>query len=289
MTASTPVSFGTYPPGASFGPRSSGTYEFVWILRGSALWRTEGRIAQEIVLRPGQLALARPRTTDSYHWDPEVETVHGYVHFAVADPGPLPKDEDWPLVRSLTRPAVLEGLCQHLVQLAGRSGDAAPQRSDRLLAVLLEVFVTDPVERAGDPLPAAVRTSVEAVRREWQHGLSPVPVPVLAAAAGVSPGHLFRVFRSTYGCSPARALEAVRLARAATLLQRTNATLAEIAHRCGFANPYHFSRRFSTAYGGPPGAYRTQGGVQDPYEPVRRAGLLPVAHALLDAEVSAAP
>jgi AraC family transcriptional regulator len=74
-----------------------------------------------------------------------------------------------------------------------------------------------------------------------------LPAAELAAAAGVSSGHLFRVFRAEFGCGPARALEVVRLARSAATLQRSKASLAAVAAQHGFANAYHFSRRFSQA------------------------------------------
>lgn len=281
MSPSTPVWVHTYPAGATFGPRRMQDYEFVWILLGSATWQHYQPVQQELSLRPGQLALARPGTIDSYRWDPRQETVHAYVHFAVTDPGSLPPAETWPATRRLAQPSVLDGICQHLLDLAGQSTDDAEARTNRLLAVLLDLFVAGPVSRPEDALPPAVAAVLAHVRRGWRDGLHALSVPELAAAAGVSEGHLFRIFRTEYGCSPARALEAVRLARAATLLQRSNATLSEIAHRCGFANPYHFSRRFTAVHGVPPGAYRRVE-TGDPYERVRAAGLLPIASALLE-------
>jgi transcriptional regulator GlxA family with amidase domain len=65
------------------------------------------------------------------------------------------------------------------------------------------------------------------------------------------------------------------------MLQRSNASLGEVAAGCGFANAYHLSRRFRTAYGVPPGAYRRDAAGSDPMAPVRSAGLLPVAHLLI--------
>ena len=112
-------------------------------------------------------------------------------------------------------------------------------------------------------------------------GPDPRPGARLGGRRRVSPGHLFRIFRTEYGCSPARALEIIRLARAAILLQRSNATLAEIAHRCGFANPYHFSRRFAAVYGLPPGRFRGQPDIRDPYDQARQLGLLPIVRGLL--------
>lgn len=48
-----------------------------------------------------------------------------------------------------------------------------------------------------------------------------------------------------------------RLATAARLL-RTDATIVEIAHRCGYASESSFSRAFKRAFGLAPGAYRAQ-------------------------------
>jgi transcriptional regulator GlxA family with amidase domain len=102
----------------------------------------------------------------------------------------------------------------------------------------------------------------------------------MAAAAQVSPGHLARLFRQRFGTGPVAAVELIRLARAATLLQRSSLTVGAIAEACGFANPFHLSRRFRVAYGVPPRGYRASPHL-DPLEPVRRAGLIPLARQLL--------
>lgn len=293
VEATTAVLVASYPAGARYGPRTLRDHEFVWILRGSARWRVGDPVRSEIDLRPGQLALAQPGTVDSYQWDLERETMHAYVHFTITDLGLLPPPP-WPSTRSMSRLPALEGLCQHLLDLAGEAGESdgaagdTRRRSDRFLGVLLDLFIAGPVARPAESLSSTVTAVLEVVRGRWRSDLTPVPVPVLAAGAGVSAGHLFRVFRTEYGCSPARALEAVRLARAAMLLQRSNASLTEIAHRCGFANAYHFSRRFAAGFGSPPGGYRASGDGRDPYEQVRATGLLPIAQALLETGVSAA-
>jgi AraC family transcriptional regulator len=101
-----------------------------------------------------------------------------------------------------------------------------------------------------------------------------------AAAAGagrracVSSGYLSRLFRHHYGIGPVAAFELLRLARAATLLLRSNLSVAAVAHDCGFANPYHFSRRFHRVYGHPPGRYRRATPRPQPTEPLAQAALL---------------
>ena len=155
--------------------------------------------------------------------------------------------------------------------------------SGQVLGLLLDLVVRGPIEEPRSAPPPLVAAALAHVRRTWEtQGMRLVGAEELAAAVGVSVGHLFRVFRQQYGCGPAHALELVRLARAAALLQRSNSALDEVAATCGFANAYHLSRRFRAAYGAPPGAYRRSMAAEDAFAPVRQAGLLQVAAALTD-------
>jgi AraC-like DNA-binding protein len=237
---------------------------------------------RELRLTQGVLALARSGTIDSYRWDEAQPSRHAYVHFSLIASADLPSETSWPPVRSLAANPLLQGICGYLVSLAGQDSSLARARSDALVGLLLEAFVRDPQIDGTVVLTPQVAAVVQHVRDRWSRdGIRALDAGELAAAASISPGHLFRVFRQQYGCGPARALEQVRLARAAVQLQRSNATIAEVSRLSGFANPYHFSRRFSAVYGTPPGAYRRLTPGPDPLEPVRVGGLLPLAHALL--------
>lgn len=278
-----------YPAASTFGPRRLIDYEFVWVLTGSATLRMElepsssGRGSEpvELLLTPGTLALTRTGTIDSYHWAPDRASAHAWVHFELVDGAALPPPHIWPLTRSSHDNPVLAGLCDYLVDLGARPSVAAHERTDDLVAVLLDLFVTGPLAEGGPRLPVHVDAAVDHVRRRWRDdGVGIIDVEDLAAAAGVSTGHLFRVFRAAYGCGPAHALELVRLTRAATALQRSNTPLAAIARQVGFANPYHLSRRFSRAYGVPPGEYRTGAGPLDPYAPLDSPALRQLARAV---------
>ncbi len=77
-----------------------------------------------------------------------------------------------------------------------------------------------------------------------------------ASAACVTPEHLCRLFRVHVGCSPMETLALARLDRALALLTRANYSVSEVAELCGYANPFHFSRRFAKGYGVSPTAAR---------------------------------
>jgi AraC family transcriptional regulator len=177
------------------------------------------------------------------------------------------------------------GSRRHL-QLPDRARESAVGRGSAaqrpFLALLLDLFARGPL--AERPLPSApplVMAAMEAARRIWQvDGVRLITVGELARAARVSAGHLYRIFREHYGCGPAYALELIRLSRAAMMIQRSNASIVNVARASGFANAYHLSRRFSAACGVPPGKYRRDQSTSDPKAPVRTAGLHQVAYLL---------
>ena len=275
--ATGPVLLADYPPGATFGPRRLRDYEFVWLLRGSAIWTVDD---DRQLLRPGMLALARPGVVDHYQWDSDRASTHAYVHFGLAGVDHLRPAR--PTVRSFAALPVLDGICHYLLQLAGdRSAESAARR-DQLLELMVDIFVAGPVPAGGARvLPQIVITIADRVRVDWDgNGIRPLSVDTLAGFADVSAGHLHRVFRDHVGLSPGRALELIRLARAATTLRRSSASIAEISALTGFANPYHFSRRFSGVYQIPPGRYRHSDDVVDPLTPLQDSGLLQLSYLL---------
>jgi AraC family transcriptional regulator len=78
----------------------------------------------------------------------------------------------------------------------------------------------------------------------------------IAAEIGVHPVHLARVFRESWGCSPAELIRWRRVDRAAALLRRSGMSGAEIAAAVGFVDQSHMTRAFCVVYGVAPGAYR---------------------------------
>ena len=233
------------------------------MITGTATWEVRGTdgVANSLRLPPGSIVLARPGDRDRFTWDPRRTTRHGYVHFRRPDAG---QTSGWPRLRDTTVTPLLQSLCDHLVSLGTDPGRSAEH--NRLLEVLLEVFLAPPVDRSpGWPEPLLAMVDHVAVRwRTDEIGL--VPIMDLAAAGHVSTGHASRLFRQQFGLGPASALERIRLARAATALQRTNSTLDEIARSVGYRNPYHLSRRFSHVYGLPPSRFRNS--TADPSEPL---------------------
>jgi len=261
-------SVAVYPPGSTFGPRTSTSHEFVWLLKGSCRWSGAG---QTLDLGPGQLLLIRAGARDSFEWGADQGTRHGYVHFTLdADT----RWSDWPLCRPTTGTGnPLAALCEYLVSLG--SSAASRDRVNETLTLLLHAFVDGrALDGSASSMPAAVHAMISTVDRAWADGVArPISLRELAAGAGVSERTLSRVFAARFGVGPVTALELMRLARSEPLLRMSNLSLDAVAHVCGFADAFHFSHRFQAVYGIAPRQFRAAGPGPDG-SPAERHGLL---------------
>ncbi len=92
----------------------------------------------------------------------------------------------------------------------------------------------------------------------------PLPLAAVARAAGFSPFHFHRIFRSIVGESLNEFVKRVRLEHAVTLLsrdlrsQRPGKSLTEVALASGFSSSADFSRCFKQRYGVPPSQFDVQ-------------------------------
>jgi AraC-like DNA-binding protein len=127
--------------------------------------------------------------------------------------------------------------------------------------VLRHDFLTAALGRyAGVPVPqpprepAAVASAAEYLRERYAEL---VRLDDVAREVGLSPGYLSRAFRRAFGVPPHRFQLQVRLEQAKRLLARGEPQI-RVAAATGFADQSHFSRRFHTYVGCPPGRYRAE-------------------------------
>ncbi|MER6086194.1 AraC family transcriptional regulator [Streptomyces sp. NPDC001833] len=278
-----------YPAGAVFGPRDAGSYEFVWLLHGSARWVC-GDLT--VPLTPGTLLLVRPGMRDTFHWDSHRPTRHAYTHFRlppVAGGTERPDDTGWPVVRDLSgRGDPMAALCRYLLSLGATRPPGWERHAEETLRLLLLTFV-DGAGPGPPALPEPLLAMMAAVRRHWSDGVArPLPLERLARAAGVSQSTLSRICRRHLGVSPVAGLERLRLARAEPLLWLSNLSLRAIAVRCGFPDAYHFSRRFRAVYGMSPSAFRKLPPESAPPSPVTD-GVLSALQALAPPSQAGSP
>ncbi len=262
----------TYLPGATFGPRHMHDWEFVWLIEGDAQyqWNSVNAPAPE-----GSIVLCRPGGTDLFRWDPSRRTRHAYFHFDIDSiPGNWPPVATWPFVRQPREGDIMRSLFRYLLTPMKRQ--SVPWQ----LAVMqiLAAFVFDDFNSGDVPresLPPAVDRALRHIQdRLDQDAASAISLAQLAAAAEVTPEHLCRLFRSSTGNSPSATVRMARLDRALVLLARSNYRIGEIAAMCGFESQFHFSRRFSQAFGSSPREMRKKidAGVTPPVPLLKKWG-----------------
>ena len=91
-----------------------------------------------------------------------------------------------------------------------------------------------------------------------RHYAEPLDLERLAAEARLSKYHFLRLFRATYGVTPADYVSRRRIERAQDLLRATNLTVTEVCHAVGFSSLGSFSSRFRSVVGESPSDFQTR-------------------------------
>ncbi|MFC1429313.1 GlxA family transcriptional regulator [Streptacidiphilus sp. N1-3] len=144
-------------------------------------------------------------------------------------------------------------LARRLVVPARRTGGQA-QYIDRAL----------PEEIGNDPLAEVVTWALDNLSKQFD-------VEALAARAYMSRRTFDRRFRSLTGSAPLQWLISQRVLQAQRLLETTEASVDEVARRCGFRSPVALRGHFRRQLGVSPAVYRTTFRSRRP-QPVGAAG-----------------
>jgi len=238
-------------------------YNFIWIERGRVVWVVEEAPRE---LGVGDLIIVPPGVVHHAHSITRRVTL-GSIHVEAMLPGGQPVFELLvpPRVRSV-KPASRLG--QYLrAALSEWDRDDYAQTMLALASwatlVTLELLRYDAArgtlrQRAIDPLIAEM---LDELNRRLD---KPTNLDDLAQWSGFSAQHLNRVFRRELGITPLQYLAKMRMERAATILVDGRWTVRAVAAKCGFDDPYYFSRLFKQHFGRSPAEYRRAAGSENP-------------------------
>jgi len=186
-----------------------------------------------------------------------------------------------------------------VVMLAGislhrRPGFAAPRRptqqrpgnsETRLFESFLDIFLNPPAavgETSPPEFSEPVRRALKFMRERFEAPVfKPFSLNDLSEAAHASSKHLCRVFHKELGLSPMRVYRLMQFQLAVSMLARSNRNIQDVAIRCGFSDPFYFSRSFSKIYGRSPGQLRQdmKNGAPPPPNPLPPSrSLMPRLH-----------
>jgi transcriptional regulator GlxA family with amidase domain len=114
------------------------------------------------------------------------------------------------------------------------------------------------VARVSDVSPAPRGGPVQrAVGLMREHLEEPLPILEIARRVGQTQRCLEQTFQRDLGASPRTVYRRMRLLAARNLVGETDLPVAEIAVRCGYADPSAMTRAFTAEFGSPPRAIRS--------------------------------
>ncbi len=251
-------------PGSTFGPFLLDRYALTWIVEGGGTTTLDG---EPHATTPGTILSMLPGMTLRHDWG----SARSFQAFIVFDFSSLPKDfpapAQWPRRRQLSGDETFLELWRFLLAME-QTGLSAARGQDRAaraaiviqsLELLLRMFVSGVVDgqgRTSAALPRAVERALDFMLDRVARGKVRFDLQAVARAAGVTPQHLCRAFRRELDASPIECAHLMRVEHAASVLERTDQTLAEVAERFGYSSAFHFSRVFKQVYGLPPSDYR---------------------------------
>ncbi len=255
-TKSARAAFGdvVYGLGGTCGPRVQADYQLVIVVTGGARVVVDG---EERALAAGQVGLFLPGRRELFTFAPDRRTHHTWcaLHPSLVPAQVAEACRRAAPVLPVTRR--FEQLIELGLALPLTAGTQAHALIDALgLAALQAYLFTDTrQERRDTDEPDALRRALAWIGAS---GHEAVDLPALARAAGVSPAQLVKLFKRHLGTTPLRYVWEARTRRGVQLLRETGLTVGEVAHRCGFQTPFHFSRWCRELHGLPPRALRAQ-------------------------------
>ena len=244
-------------PRHSWGPAVRDHYLIHYILSGRGVFSSGGKLHR---LGVGDGFLVVPSQLISYCADEAEPWTYCWVGFNGSDAKRLMEQTgllDREPVFHYDGDNVLERLLTDICNVSGSS----PSEEARMEAGLLQ-FLAALMERFGKPAEPResgyeyVKKAVKFIEYNYS---GDVTVSSIAASAGISRSHLYRLFMQHISMPPNEYLMRYRIGKASGLLKE-GLTVGEAAYSAGFSDQLYFSRVFRKYMGVPPSRYAAGAG-----------------------------
>ncbi|MFZ4773971.1 MAG: AraC family transcriptional regulator [Terrimicrobiaceae bacterium] len=232
-------------------------YEAILVEKGLYLC---GLNQAELVLQAGEVLMIKPGDRHADHLRKGQR--HYVLHFSLESTGGARVPE---LFAAGVRPGqqIARGsfardthLLEEIQREARGRADHAAAVQDGLLTALfwrwIRALPAEALSREWRLLPTAEARREEITGVLKRHQRDNRSVAELARELGVSPRQLTTQCRTLLGAPPARLLLDLKLREAEAMLRHQSLRVSEVSDALGFANPFHFSRVCSRAWGHAP-------------------------------------
>jgi len=235
--------------------RTVPTYNLIYVTHGRAVWRFEHheqplRAGDLLIVTPGEAheGLAQTRHMRLISMHAEVLLPDGSDAIEQLAPPPV-------------RPVSPDGLLHRYFEgYAAELNDRPNETRQRFVLpwIRLAFMVLINSDALADRLqPATQAPWITQVLETLNQDLTRTPaLDDLAHRFGYSAQHLNRRFKQVLGLTPLQFHQRARMRQAAALLDDGAMSVAAVAQRLGYDDPYYFSRQFKQVMGQSPTDYR---------------------------------
>ena len=263
---------GAWPPDTVEAPRRLYDHELVVFVEGDGRVRMNGReiacpAGTFLIVPPDRLhvTIGGPRKVYRYcvHFDwvyrAPIDDARIFAYApARLSPSDVRRASSFVPRKTLSgevrRPSQVEAMLNELARRWAANTELERASCGPLLSELLLrlLWPSCPEREAGD---RKARLAYEV--RGALRGADPAvdSIQSLLESLGYSYAHLCRLFRSTFGVSPLRYVNALRIERAKELLARGGCSVKEASSQAGFSDAGYFCRLFRKIVGLTPGAF----------------------------------
>lgn len=240
----------------TFRPLGRLDYQLLYIASGKSHFFFHGK---EQIVSAGHMVLIQPQQEQHYEYygaeNPEVFWVHftGNDVENILQKYQIPMDE--PIFFSGVSPAYSHHFKEMIYELQNHKTGFEELLCMYLQQILLLVQRTRQEERPN--LSTYIQEEMEYARRYFDdHYNEPISIQEYAKSRNMSVCYFQRNFKHILGFTPVQYLLTIRVDNAASLLETTDYSMAEIAAIVGYEDPLYFSRLFRKIKGMSPSHYR---------------------------------
>lgn len=237
----------------SWGPAVRDHYLIHYIISGRGSFTIGSRQYQ---LGRGDGFLVVPSTIVSYSADRNDPWEYCWVGFNGADAKRLMEQtgllEREPVFH-YDRDSTFQNLLLDICNASGSSPSEETRMESgllRFLAALMEQF-----GKSAEPRRNGFEYVQKAIKFIDYNYSGDISIRNVAASAGISRSHLYRLFMQHISMPPNEYLMRYRISKAAALLENGGLTVGEAAYSTGFSDQLYFSRVFKKYMGVPPSKY----------------------------------
>ena len=237
-------------------PRGRLDYQLLYVVSGKAHFYFDDA---ERIVTAGHMVLFQPRQEQHYEYFGTDKTEVYWVHFTGSNVKNILRRYDIPL----DTPVLYSGasaIYAYLFKEMINELQTCRTGYEELLAMYLRqilILVQRTRQEHGTSINTHIQEEMEYARRYFnEHYNEQISIEDYAQSRNMSVSWFQRSFKQIVNYSPMQYILTIRMNNAASLLESTDYSMAEISAIVGYDNPLYFSRLFKKQKGVSPSEYR---------------------------------